>query len=188
MMIASSMPENRQDPASASPRHVGRLRTLIGGWAYLAAWLGIVIVAMSGPLRAEDVLTQRNNNLRTGASSWPGLNQSSVKGFHLLAALNVEGPVLAQPLVIDSVNFRGTRRAMVWIATTTNKIYAFNAEPPFERLMGPIELGLPYEPSGTEKDVLLKGGLMTDFFDGQTHHPIIGIVVCYKNGDRLNRL
>jgi hypothetical protein len=121
---------------------------------------------------AQDVLTQRNNNMRTGTTSWPGLNQISVKSFRLLASLPVDAPILAQPLFLKSVDFRGTRRSMVWVATVTNKLYPFNADPPFDQLAPAIDLGPPYKPSAADRACCLINEALMMYVDGQ---PLIGI-------------
>ena len=86
----------------------------------------LLLFTMTTPSRVwgEDVLTQRNNNLRTGVSSWPGLHQTTVEDFQLLASLPVDAPVMAQPLVVQSQNFLGTQYSVVWIATAAKTIYA----------------------------------------------------------------
>ena len=98
-----------------------------------------------------------------------------MRDFQLLATLVVDGPVLAQPLFVQSVNFRGTRRSMVWIATAKNNIYAFHADPPFEQLSDVIHLGAPYEPN--RADLALVGASLLTCLreDPACQHPIIGI-------------
>jgi hypothetical protein len=149
------------------------LRTIAQGFA-LAAWLGTSlaiadtirtgpIVKLPGstitlPLPAPasnanaanpnavgDVITQRNNNLRTGTTQHGGLDQASVSDgrFGFLTQWEVDGVVLAQPLFLASVQFPQGRRAAVFIATSTNWVYAFNADPPFDKLWE-RQLGAPY--------------------------------------------
>ncbi len=130
-------------------------------------------------LLAQDVLTQRNNNLRTGATFSRGLNQDTVKNFQLLGALRVDSPVLAQPLFVNSVMFRGVQRSIVFVATAVNNIYAFNADPPFQQL-GKLSLGAPYAPSASEVKDFLGGSALMTFVDGPFpgfpgQHPIVGI-------------
>ena len=141
----------------------------------VTGFLGLFTMAMTGcrSFSAEDVLTQRNNNLRTGASSSPGLNQTSVRNFRRLNSLAVDDPVLAQPLFVQSVNFRGTRHSMVWIATVTNKIYAFDADT-LTPLGEPIDLGPPYTPND---DFLKPGGCLDkeSIMMKVNGRPIIGI-------------
>src|SRR5262249_14710998 len=105
-----------------------------------------------------------------------------VKDFQLLGSLQVDAPVLSQPLVVLALNFRGEQHSVLWVATVRNTIYAFNADPPFQELTR-IHLGEPYAPTKAEVDNILGGsGLMT-YVDGpypdgspaQFGHPIIGI-------------
>jgi len=84
----------------------------------------------------------------------------------------VDGPVLAQPLFVQSVNFRGARRSVVWVATVLNKIYAFNADPPFQQLGETIDLGAPYTPSQSDLQCCLINEALMTYVDG---HPLIGV-------------
>jgi hypothetical protein len=92
-----------------------------------------------------DVITQRYNNLRTGTTLNGGLDQRAVSDgrFGLLTALDVDGVVLAQPLFMAGVDFPQGGRSAVFIATSTNWVYAFDADPPFEKLWE-RHLGEPY--------------------------------------------
>jgi outer membrane protein assembly factor BamB len=147
----------------------------------IAACLPLLAILLVATPRAEDVLTQRSNNLRTGASVSPGLNQASVRDFHWLAALSVDAPVLAQPLFTAGLNIsdrvrplcaRGGVHDVVWVATVTNRIYAFDAET-FEKIFcDPIDLGEPYTPSADDWACCLKGESIMVYIDGK---PIIGI-------------
>ena len=83
--------------------------------------------------RAGEVLTQRNDNNRTGASYTPGVNQNSVQTFRKLGEFRVGGVVLAQPLYARSATVRNIRQPVLVIATSTNEIYAFS---PSERATG----------------------------------------------------
>ena len=92
------------------------------------------VLANADPMNAdlpEDVVTQRYNNLRTGTTLHGGLDQRAVSNemFGFIDKLEVDGVVLAQPLFMAGVDFpqRG-RRPAVFIATSTNWIYAFDAE------------------------------------------------------------
>ena len=97
------------------------------------------------PDSPEDVVTQRYNNLRTGTTLHGGLDQRAVSGgmFGWIGKLEVDGVVLAQPLFMASVDFpQKGRRPAVFIATSTNWIYAFDAET-LERIWE-HHLGEPY--------------------------------------------
>jgi outer membrane protein assembly factor BamB len=91
--------------------------------------------APANPASPRDVITQRYNNLRTGATIERGFNQASVSDgrFGLLRKLPVDGHVLSQPLYMESVPFERGRRSALFVATSTNWIYAFDANT-FEQL------------------------------------------------------
>src|SRR5688572_25132895 len=135
----------------------------------------IALLALSlgacGP-HVPDVTTQRYDNGRTGVTTSAGLNQSTVKNFRLLHALTVDAPVLAQPLYLHAVQFRGAFHSVLWVATVTNKLYAFNADPPFDQLGDPIDLGPPFVPSRKYSEDCLPGESIMTYIDGK---PMIGI-------------
>jgi hypothetical protein len=76
--------------------------------------------------RTADVLTQRNDNNRTGASYVAGINQHSVARFERLGAFNVDGVVLAQPLYAHSAVVTNIRQPVLIVATSNNDVYAFS--------------------------------------------------------------
>jgi outer membrane protein assembly factor BamB len=79
--------------------------------------------------RAGEVLTQRNDNNRTGASFAGGINQNAVQRFRKLGEFPVDGVVLAQPLYARNALVQNTRQQVLIVATSTNDVYAFS---PFE--------------------------------------------------------
>jgi hypothetical protein len=83
----------------------------------------------ANPASPRDVVTHRYNNLRTGTTLHGGLDRRAVSdgSFGFIKALDVDGVVLAQPLFVESVNFPQGRRPAVFIATSTNWVYAFDA-------------------------------------------------------------
>lgn len=98
------------------------------------------------PASPGDVVTQRYNNLRTGTTLHGSLDQRAVSDgkFGLIGKLEVDGAVLAQPLFVAGVDFpQKGRRPAVFIATSTNRVYAFDADPPFEKLWE-TSLGEPF--------------------------------------------
>ncbi|HKE42409.1 MAG TPA: hypothetical protein VKG21_21480 [Casimicrobiaceae bacterium] len=126
-----------------------------------SACLALAATLMTAAPRAEDVLTQRSNNLRTGASISVGLTQASVRDFQRLKILDVKDPVLAQPLFTAGVSISDRMRPLcstggvhdvVWIATATNHIYAFDADTYEAIFCEPINLGEPYTPTGPDLD------------------------------------
>ena len=74
-----------------------------------------------------------------------GLNQATSKARAAEDA-DFVAPVVAQPLYVGAVNIKGRLRSAVFVATATNKVYAFNADPPFDALWS-TSLGPPYAPS-----------------------------------------
>jgi hypothetical protein len=97
------------------------------------------------PASPGDVVTQRYNNLRTGTTLHSGLDPSavSVDSFGLVGKLDVDGVVLAQPLFVEGVEFPNKgRRPAVFIATSTNNVYAFDADT-LEKLWQ-HQLGAPF--------------------------------------------
>jgi hypothetical protein len=88
---------------------------------------------------SRDVLTQHNDNNRTGASHWPGVNQNSIRGFKKIGEIPVdpEAVVSAQPLYAESALVNGVRQGVVIIATSNNHVFAVKPTSPFPRLWGP---------------------------------------------------
>jgi len=87
--------------------------------------------------RSLDVLTQRNDNNRSGASHWPGINQDTVRGFKLLGQLPVgsDAVVTAQPLYVGSARVKNAQQPVLIVATSENKVFAFA---PSERATTPL--------------------------------------------------
>jgi hypothetical protein len=75
------------------------------------------------------MLTQHNDNARTGVTIQRGLNRNAFATWGLKGVLRVDGTVWSQPLVMSQVPVPGgPHRNLVFIATATNKVYAFEAE------------------------------------------------------------
>jgi hypothetical protein len=86
-----------------------------------------------GATAQHDVLTQRNNNARTGAYlAEAQLTPSSVSSgtFGRLYSHHVDGQIAAQPLYARAVTTPGGPRNLVFIATRENFVYAFDADRP----------------------------------------------------------
>src|SRR5690348_11100424 len=105
-----------------------------GAWPALAFAACACLHAQAAPASRPyagtpvDVLTYHYDNARTGSNpSEADLTVATVSSsrFGLLRTLDVEGSVLAQPLVVS--NFRMPDRSVhdvVVVATTTNDVYA----------------------------------------------------------------
>lgn len=80
---------------------------------------------------AVNVLTQHNDNLRSGANlQETKLNTTNVNvtDFGLLASRDVEGRIYAQPLYVQNVMIDGMAKNVVCVATMHNWVYAFDAD------------------------------------------------------------
>jgi hypothetical protein len=96
-----------------------------------------------------NVLTQHNDNQRTGAN----LNETtllpsllSAGRFGFLFARNVDGQPYAQPLYVSGLNIPGKGvHNVVFVATTLNYVYAFDADDPAQSdpLWRSQQLGTP---------------------------------------------
>jgi hypothetical protein len=94
-------------------------------FARALALAAIVLGGCSG-LR---VVTQHNNTLRTGANLLETeLGPSTLGGFGRLYTRDVSGYIVAQPLYVEGVRVGGVRRNLVYVATMTNDLYAFDAD------------------------------------------------------------
>ncbi|NML16582.1 PQQ-binding-like beta-propeller repeat protein [Azohydromonas caseinilytica] len=83
------------------------------------------------PAMAAQVLASRNNNARTGANLYEQrLSAANVnpRQFGHLFSQEVEGNIYAQPLVATDVKTGGGLRNIVYVATTDNLVYAFDAD------------------------------------------------------------
>ena len=76
--------------------------------------------------QSDDVLTQRNDNNRTGTSHVAGINQNTVNHFKRLGSFPVNGVVLSQPLYAHSAMVNNIRQPVLIVATSTNDVYAFS--------------------------------------------------------------
>ena len=101
---------------------------------------------------AQDLLTQHNDNFRTGANLNETLLTSAnvtAAQFGKLFARLVDGDIYAQPLYVSGVSIPGHGiKNVVYVATANNNIYAFDADnydpdPSHGALWGPFHLGDP---------------------------------------------
>lgn len=100
-----------------------------------AAVSSVCLAAMLGtPSHAQvDVLTQHNDNFRTGANLQETvLKPSNVNqtGFGMLFKRVVDDQLYTQPLVVTGVTVGGGTRDLVYVTTVNNSVYAFDANDP----------------------------------------------------------
>src|SRR3569833_510296 len=116
----------------------------VRSFAHIAACCALLSAAL--PARAVDVLTQHNDNYRSGANTHERvLNTSNVNvnTFGKLFSRDVDGCVYAQPLVATGVKIDRHRRDVVYVATEHNTVYAFDAvDPNASTPLWQVNLGL----------------------------------------------
>jgi hypothetical protein len=82
---------------------------------------------------AVNVLTQHNDNARTGANLSETVlttTNLNVSQFGKLWSYPVTGQVYAQPLHVEGVTIGGVARNVLYVATMHNVVYAFDADSP----------------------------------------------------------
>jgi len=98
------------------------------------ALTGTIILALSlssSPVNAVDVLTDMNDNNRSGANtSETILNPSNVNvnQFGKLWTYSVKGAAYASPLYVSDVTINGASHNVVFIETMEDDVYAFDAD------------------------------------------------------------
>ena len=123
-------------PTGTSEIRGTRARAPIG-----ALRLSVLILASLSPyspLRAQgsgpaSVLTQHNDNARTGANLNEAILTTSnvnVNQFGRLFSRVVDGQIYAQPLYVPGVTIGQGIHNVVYVATMTNNLYAFDADDP----------------------------------------------------------
>jgi hypothetical protein len=83
------------------------------------------------PHRDKNVVTQHNDNYRTGANlAETTLNKENVRtSFGKIFTRDVDGDIYAQPLYVQNVSIaRHGSRNVVYVATENNSVYAFDAD------------------------------------------------------------
>jgi len=106
---------------------------LFRGYICLSARLALAIFTLAVPAHAVDVLTQHNDNFRSGANTHERVLTAAnvnVGQFGKLFTRSVDGCIYAQPLVATGVKIGGHRHDVVYVATEHNSVYAFDAVDP----------------------------------------------------------
>jgi Concanavalin A-like lectin/glucanases superfamily/IPT/TIG domain/Domain of unknown function (DUF2341)/Putative Ig domain len=91
----------------------------------------LLCLAPSGISAQTSVLTQHNDNARTGQNTNETILKTSnvnASQFGKLFAMAVDGQVYAQPLYVPNVSIAGGTHNVVIIATENDSVYAFDAD------------------------------------------------------------
>ena len=107
------------------------MTTRVGFPAALIVSLALNCGACTGAPGPVDVTAGRYDDARTGANLRESvLTPEAIrrKGLGRLFTYNVEGFIYAQPLVATGVTTASGPRNMLIVATTTNKLYALDAD------------------------------------------------------------
>ena len=119
-----------------------------------------------------DVLTNRYSNSRTGVTSdETQLTKERVATaiFGKLFSRTVDGDVYAQPLIVSNLEMGGVRRNVVYLATSRNCVYAYDADDPMAYLpLWMANLGPP-----VPRDAIFPGYLNFGSEVGVTSTPVI---------------
>jgi hypothetical protein len=119
-------------------------------FALKALFLLCVIGIFASRSPAADVLTQRNDNFRSGLNlSETKLTPAAVKSpgaFGKLYSRHLDANAYAQPLYVSHLDINGKKRNVIFVATEHNSVYAFedfpgdpnpNRPPLWQRNLGP---------------------------------------------------
>ncbi len=91
----------------------------------------IVLLLLPSPTTAVNVLTQHNDNFRTGADLEEFvLTTSNLSAAHFgkVFSRSVDGQLYAQPLYVHAVTISNQFRNVVYVCTESNSVYAFDAD------------------------------------------------------------
>ncbi|MCU1278962.1 MAG: hypothetical protein JWM53_2508 [bacterium] len=129
-----------------------RIAIAVGCILLITVGCGTQSCVQSPPPGPANVLTQHNDNQRTGLNLRETvLTPATVKsgGFHKLFSYVLDGQPYAQPLYVHGLDFGGgVKRNVVFIATMHSTVYAFDADHP-TLASSPIwstNLGEPFVP------------------------------------------
>ena len=130
---------------------------------------------MSRKPEPVNVLSNRNNNARTGANlheTTLNTENVNVTTFGKLFSRTVAGDLYAQPLIVSGVNLgKGRIRNVVFLATSRNWVYAYDADEPSHCLpFWQVNLGTP-----VARDDIFKGYLNFGGEIGITSTPVVDL-------------
>ncbi len=151
-------------------------------FATALAWIG------AGPVRAGDITTAQIDSSRTmayGSEILLTTSNVNVARFGKLFARTVDGAIFAQPLYLEGLTVGSTTVNVVYVATSHNNVYAFNADLP--TASSPIwstNLGAYVLDSGWTTGV----GILSTPLIVRSLGTLYVIAATFENGSRVYRL
>lgn len=121
----------------------------------------MLLLISSVKLFGVDVLTQRNDNCRSGLNlAETNLTPASVKLpglFHKLYCRILDADVYAQPLYVSDLEIQGRKHNLIFVATENNTVYAFEDDPrqknPYQASLWKLNLGPSIPTQELSKDI-----------------------------------
>ena len=108
-------------------------RCRVAEFVLLSACAGTAVIPCVHAYAQVDVLTQHNDNARTGVNpNETVLSPANVNPaqFGMLFKRTVDDQLYTQPLVVTGVTVGGGTRDLVFVTTVNNSVYAFDANDP----------------------------------------------------------
>lgn len=153
----------------------------------------LTLVAFQPPLsRAQNVLTQHNDNNRDGVNAAETvLTPSNVNAsqFGMLFKVAVDDQVYAQPLVDGSVSIAGAAHSVMYVATTNNTVYAFDANSGAKYWQVNLGTAFTIQNGGFGcQDVLATSGIMSTPVINTSNNTLYVVAETYVNGTAAHKL
>ena len=143
-------------------------------------------------LAQANVLTQHNDNNRDGLNSTEtaltpaNVNQSQ---FGMLFKVLVDDQVYAQPLYMANVSISGGTHNVVFVATTSNSVYAFDADSGTQYWHVSLGPAFTIQNGGfTCKDILASSGIMSTPVINAATQTIYVVAETWVNGSASHQL
>jgi outer membrane protein assembly factor BamB len=141
---------------------------------------------------AQNVLMQHVDNNRDGTNSSETVltpANVNVSQFGMLFKLAVDDQVYAQPLVDNSVSIAGGTHSVVYVATTNNSVYAFDATSGAQYWH--VNLGTAFtigDGGFTCQDILDTAGIMSTPVIDTANNTLYVVAKTYNNGAATHKL
>ena len=160
--------------------------------AMLLVWFFMVAAFQPALSHTQNVLTQHNDNNRDGVNANETVltpSNVNVNQFGMLFKVAVDDQVYAQPLVVSGINISGGTHAVVYIATTNNSVYAFDANTGTQYWHVNLGTAFTIQDGGfTCQDVLATSGIMSTPVINLANNTLYVVAETYVNGTAAHKL